>query len=139
MPHWLKYTLLGLLLLLIGSIPLAMQFQMGIIYGTVTDEVGPVPYASIEARRLGTGAIFHTESNITGNFRLDGLRVGRYSLFVHAVGHDAISLEEVVVEGGPGTRVDVHLNTTGFLPTSVGRISRLKQALGKAFGKEGLV
>jgi len=135
MRHWLKYALLGLLLLLIGSLPLAMQFQMGIIYGTVTDEAGPVPYASIEARRLGTGAIFHTESNVTGNFRLDGLRVGRYSLFVHAVAHDAITIEEVVIEGGPGTRVDVHLTTAGVVPTSVGRLSHFG-AFGKIRGKE---
>jgi hypothetical protein len=136
MRQWLKYVLFGLLLLLIGSIPLAMQFQMGFIRGTVTDEMGPVPYASIEVRRLGAGAIFHTDSNMTGNFRLDGLRVGRYSLFAHAVAHDSVSIDEVIVEGGPGTRVDVHLNFAGVIPTSVGRLSGLKKAFGKVFGRE---
>ena len=69
---------------------------------------------------MKSGAIFHTESSVNGTFRLDGLRIGRYSLSIHAIAHDALTIEEVIVEHGPATRVDVHLILTGTFPLSVG-------------------
>ena len=118
MPHWLKLLLLGLLLLLIGSIPLAMQFESGSIHGTITDDVGPLPNASIEARHLINGVTSRAESGLTGKYTLDHLRIGRYSLWVHAPGHDATWIPEVIVQQGVGTRVDIHLARTHTIPTT---------------------
>ena len=66
MPRWLKYLLLGFILLLIGSIPLAMQFDMGSIQGVVTNEVGPVVRASVEVRGAMGGSVRRAESDVAG-------------------------------------------------------------------------
>jgi len=51
MPHWGKIAILVAGVLLLASVPLAMQREPGSIQGIITDQNGPVPNASIEARR----------------------------------------------------------------------------------------
>jgi hypothetical protein len=118
MPRWLKYVVLISILLLIGSIPLAMQIESGSIEGTITDGKVPLANATVEARNVMTGMVIHTESDIKGNYRIEGLRAGRYSLWVQAPGHDSMWIREVVVERGHTTRRDVDLVTTH--PTTTG-------------------
>jgi hypothetical protein len=112
MPRWLKYVLLISILLLIGSIPLAMQLESGSIEGTITDDHIPLARATVEARNVMTGMKIHSESDIKGNYRIEGLRAGRYSLWVQAPGHDSTWIPEVFVERGETTRRDVNLVTT---------------------------
>ncbi len=125
MPAWIKYALMALvLLLLLGAYPLAMQFETGSIQGVITNDFGPVAKASVEAHSVLTGAIMsgasaRTASDAAGIYRLDNLRVGRYSLWVEAAGHEATWVPVVSVERGKTTRQDVHLTRIPTIPTGL--------------------
>ena len=125
MPGWIKYVLIALaLLLLIGAYPLAMEFETGSIQGVIVNDLGPVAKASVEAHSVLTGAIMSgasagTESDATGAYRLNNLRVGRYSLWVEAAGHEAAWVPVVTVERGKTARQDVHLTRLPTIPTGL--------------------
>jgi hypothetical protein len=120
MPSTLKYLLLIALVLLLASIPLAMQRDTGAINGLVTDEHGPLAKASMEARNVMSGTVFRTASNAAGHYELAGLPQGRYSLWIKAAGHDSEWIREIVVEHGRTTRRDVRLGKSRPLPLPSG-------------------
>ena len=113
MPRGFKYVLLALVLMLIGSVPLAMQFDTGSISGTVIDEAGPVENASVEARNIISGVQAHTTSDPSGRYLLGGLRQGRYSMWVRAPRHDSVWVAKVIVVSGQTTTCDVQLRLLG--------------------------
>ena len=115
MTRGVKYGLAILILLLLASIPLAMQFETGSIEGVVMNELGPITKASVEARNVMSGAVFRTESDAVGHYKLENLRAGRYSLWVRALGHYSTWIRQVFVERGRTTHSDIHL---GKSPTS---------------------
>jgi hypothetical protein len=121
MPRWLKYVLLFLTLMLIGSIPLAMQIESGSIEGVITDNQAPLAQAAVEVRNVMTGAVNRVESDAGGKYKVEGLPAGRYSLWVQAAGHEAIWIREVIVERGRATRKDVDLASTRQTTTGVSR------------------
>ena len=112
MTQGLKYGLVILILLLLASIPLAMQFEMGSIDGIVLNELGPVAKASVEARAVTSGAALRTESDAVGHYKVENLRAGRYSLWVGTLGHDPIWIREVTVERGKTAHSDLHLGAS---------------------------
>lgn len=79
-----KYALLIILLLVLVSIPLAVQRGAGAIEGLITNEIGPVAKASVEARNVMSGAFFVVKSDAAGHYLLDHLPQGRYTLWVCA-------------------------------------------------------
>lgn len=109
MPKVLKYGFLLLLLLLIVSVPLAMQFESGAIEGTVTNDKGPVAAASVEVRNVINGAAYRAESDSNGYYRIGHLKAGRYSLRVEAPGHDSTWIPELIVERNQTTHTDLQL------------------------------
>ena len=115
MTRGLKYGLAILILLLLASIPLAMQLEAGSIEGLITNELGPITKASVEARNVMSGAVFSTESDAVGHYKLENVRSGRYSLWVQAFGHNSIWIRQVFVERGRTTHSDVQL---GKSPTT---------------------
>jgi len=118
MPRWTKLLLLVLGLLLVATLPLARQFDTGSIEGVITDDRGPLPYASIEARNLMFGDITRGESEIDGRYRIEDLRPGRYSLSVTAAGHEQAWVPRIVVERGGVSQRDVRLGRSETIPTS---------------------
>lgn len=106
----LKYGLLILMLLLLGSLPLAMQLQTGSIEGVVRNDYDPVGKVLVEARNLASGAIFRTESDPAGHYKLDKLRPGRYSLSVEAPGRDSTWVRQVILERGDALRSDMQVD-----------------------------
>jgi hypothetical protein len=118
MPRWSKYILLMLVLLLIGSIPMAMQYETGSIQGVITDNMVPVARATVEACDIMTGAVARTETNTIGNYRFEGLRPGRYSLWVYTLGPGSMWVREVIVERDHITRKDIDLAQARLIPTS---------------------
>lgn len=119
MSKWTKFALLGALLLIIAAIPLAkMPSDNGSIEGYITDEMGPVPGALVEAHQQATEVFVHAESDAMGLFRVENLRPGRYSLWVQSSAHDSVWIAQVPVEGGRAARQDVFLRRTRWvLPT----------------------
>jgi Carboxypeptidase regulatory-like domain len=112
MPQWLKFVILALVLFLLTSIPLAMQFENGSIEGFITDQSGPVAGASVEGRNRIHGDILRTTSDATGHYKLWKVGAGAYSLWVQAEGHDSVWIERVTVEHGQAVREDVGLCRT---------------------------
>jgi len=121
MPHWLKYALLMFLLLLVGSIPLAMQFETGSINGLVVDDRGPIEGASIEAHDSVTGSVSRTESDRLGRYEISRLRPGQYSMWVEADLHDSIWIPQIMVVHGEPTERDFKM-TRNRIETTTGRL-----------------
>jgi hypothetical protein len=115
----LKYALLIAFVLLLASIPLAMQRDTGGIDGLIADEHGPIAKASVEARNTMSGVVFRAQSDAAGHYKVS-LPQGRYSLWVKAPEHDSQWIREVVVEQGRTTRRDVRLGKSGVLPLPSG-------------------
>jgi hypothetical protein len=113
MPTWLKVLIVALLLLLAGTLPLAMQRDTGSLEGTIADEIGPVAGAKVEVWHMATGEAAQTNSDNSGSYRLDGLHRGSYSLWITAARHESVNIPKVFVETGTVTRKDIHMNTTG--------------------------
>jgi len=111
MTNVMKYGLLILLLLLLASIPLAMQLDRGSIDGVIMDEASSVSNASVEARNVLSGAEFHAESDAVGHYKLENLPSGPYSLWVQATGHDSLWVPPIHVERGQAVHQDLHLGT----------------------------
>jgi len=110
MPHWLKYSILALIFLLLASWPLARQFDTGTIEGSITNGTGPVAGASVEARHGIHGDMFRSVSDQSGFYRLEGLRPGRYNLWITAEGYCSLRIERIPVDRGEVVRRDVRLN-----------------------------
>jgi Carboxypeptidase regulatory-like domain len=117
MSSTLKYLLLFALILLLASIPLAMQRDTGGINGVITDDHGPLAKASVEARNVMSGIVFRGQSDAAGRYKLANLPQGRYSLWIKAPEHDSEWIREVVVEHGRTTHRDVRLGKSDALPS----------------------
>jgi Carboxypeptidase regulatory-like domain len=105
-----KYFLLVILILLLGSIPLAMQRDAGAIEGVVIDDhSAAIAGATVEARNTMSGVVFPAIADASGNYKINGLPQGRYSLWVKAAGHDSVWLREVIVDRGQTVRRDIRL------------------------------
>lgn len=115
----LKYALLIALVLLLATLPLAMQRDTGGIAGLITNERGPIAKAPVEARNVMSGAVFRAQSDAAGHYELVNLPRGRYSLWVKAPEHDSQWIRELIVEQGRTTHRDIRLETSqsGPLPT----------------------
>ena len=109
MSHVIKWSLLIVLLLLLASIPLAMQRDNGSIDGVITDEAGSIANASVEARDVLSGSVFHAESNSAGYYKVENLPAGRYALLVEAAGHDSFWVPPIPVERGANAHQDLRL------------------------------
>ena len=104
----LRYGLLILMLLLLASIPLAMQFQAGSIEGVIMNDYDPIAKVSVEARNVNNGSAFRAESDAAGHFKLKRLPPGRYSLLVGVPGHDSMWIRQVIMERGQTIESDIH-------------------------------
>lgn len=108
-----KLALLAFLVFLMAAIPLAMMPpNTGAMEGVVSDELGPVPGAAIEAHQQVTSVFEHADADANGYYRLDMLRAGHYSLWVESPGHDSIYIAQVSVERGRVARQDILMRRT---------------------------
>ena len=86
------------------------QTDRGIITGTITDPAGAVvPNAPIEAKNLGTGAVYPAASSGTGNYTIPQLPVGTYEVSVTVPGFKKYVRTGIGVEVAGTDRVDVTL------------------------------
>src|SRR2546425_11835191 len=74
---------LVLCICLVMALTAFAQTDRGTITGTVADATGAViPGATVEARNVGTGAVYRAGSSETGNFTLAQLPAGTYEVSV---------------------------------------------------------
>jgi outer membrane receptor protein involved in Fe transport len=110
--------LVGLLLLLFGTVLWAQQTTADVL-GTVTDPSSAVlPGVKITVHNLDTAADYTATSDSGGNYRVTLLPVGRYSITALASGFKTWTVPEVTLAIGDRLRQDIHLEV-GALEQSV--------------------
>src|ERR1041385_3510787 len=110
----IPFAVIALLL----SIPLAVSAQVttATMVGTVTDPGGAkVPAAEVTARNVDTGLSRTVKTNDDGDYRIEFLPIGKYSVEVTVTGFKKALLNDVVLQVNETSRVDVAL--------SVGQVS----------------
>ncbi len=111
------FVVLSLLLGL--TIPVLAQLDRGSITGTVADTAANrIPSVDIVATNIGTGVHYSTISNETGNYNLQNLPLGTYSVVYRKDGFAKYKREGVVITVGEVARLDVVLQV-GAVATEV--------------------
>src|SRR5215471_8557014 len=117
----MKVRLFSWIICLIVVIPSALYAQVttATIVGTVTDPSGAaVPHAQVTATNTGTTQARSAETNDQGEYRIEFLPVGEYSIEVNAPGFRKVVHKNVVLQVDQSARVDVPL-TVGQTSESV--------------------
>ncbi|HET7705906.1 MAG TPA: TonB-dependent receptor [Thermoanaerobaculia bacterium] len=105
-----NYVRFALLLLLIGTLPLAAQEQTGSIEGTVKDATGAVlPGVTVEATSSGSGTVV-TTSDSNGQYRFPRLPSGRYQVKASLMGYNAAAAGGIELTLGKVATVNLTLN-----------------------------
>src|SRR3984957_14375215 len=87
-----------MVLALWAAIPLRAQVISGDLVGTVLDKTGAtVPNASVEATMVNTGVKYQTKANETGEYRLNNLPIGVYSISASAAGFASPTVQGVTL------------------------------------------
>src|SRR5262249_52877651 len=112
-------------LLLTGLIgPAASVFAQGAgnstITGTVIDNNGVVPGATVTLTEVATNVVRTTPSNETGIFRFVALHPGQYSLKVELKGFRTVTVDNFIVDAGA-------LRDLGKLSLAVGNFTEAVQ------------
>src|SRR5450432_825949 len=77
------------------------------LYGTVTDRSGAVvPTAQVTAKNLGTNLTRSVQTNSEGQFRLEFLPIGNYSVEVTATGFKKFVQKGITLDVNVNARVD---------------------------------
>jgi hypothetical protein len=90
--------------------------QIGTVQGTVREDSTLIPLPSVEV-----GIEAAQRSSVTdgrGNFVLQGVPAGRWTVVTSAIGYDADSIE-VVVEDGRATALDIRLRPSAVLLSGI--------------------
>src|SRR5689334_24112976 len=107
----IKFSLAGLLLLALCAIAFAQSTTTGAIGGVVTNpnkEV--VPGASVTVKNTQTNKEDSATTDDSGRFKVANLQPGRYAVTVNSSGFSQITQENVVVEVGRETNLEVSLS-----------------------------
>ena len=107
----IKFSLAGLLVLAFCAISFAQSTTTGAIGGVVTNpnkEV--VPGAAVSVKNLGTNKEETATTDDTGRFKVANLQPGRYSVTVNSSGFSPMTNENVIVEIGRETPLEISLS-----------------------------
>ena len=103
-------AVLALFFLITGSIALMGQQTTGSIVGTVTDSQGAVVNtAAVRATNVDTGFSRSASANGYGEYRIDYLPVGKYTVEVTAPGFERFVQKNVVLDVGQTLAVNIAL------------------------------
>ena len=98
------------LLMTISPLKLLAQSTTASVFGTVTDVSGAViPHATVAVRSLERGTTRTVQAGDAGNYVVDLLPVGSYSIEVSAPGFKQFRREGVTLDAEQNVRVDVQL------------------------------
>lgn len=106
---WRWFLLIAVALL---SLPLVSfgQVDEGAITGTVTDPKGAViPHASVKLTDVDTNFVLTTESNGSGNYVFEPVKIGRYSVSVGAPGFSTTTKSGLELHVGDRLNADIRL------------------------------
>ena len=104
---------LGAVLVLVlglASAGLAQQMDTALILGTVSDTTGAViPGVSVTFNHVETGTTYTSESNESGSYRSNPLRIGTYLVIVESDGFKTYSGSGINLSIGDVRQLDVSL------------------------------
>ncbi|MCU1335740.1 MAG: hypothetical protein JWO19_1321 [Bryobacterales bacterium] len=96
--------------LLAAAIAAFAQSDRGTITGTIADPAGAVvANAPIEARNVGTGAVYPVASSATGNYTIAQLPSGNYEINVIVPGFKKYTRQGLTVQAAQTIRIDITL------------------------------
>ncbi|PYT22960.1 MAG: hypothetical protein DMG58_29025, partial [Acidobacteria bacterium] len=102
--------LTGLMLLLLGAMPLTAQINRGVIEGLVTDPQGAVMAGvQIEVIAVDTNITSRVTSNDAGSYRVVDLVPGKYRARFSFSGFSTLDLTDIDVPAGKVTRLDTQM------------------------------
>jgi hypothetical protein len=106
----MRLTLPVVCCLLSAACPIFAQSDRGTITGTIGDPAGAVvANAPIQARNVGTGALYQATSTTTGNYTLAELPSGEYELAVSVAGFKKSIRQGLTVQAAQTMRIDMTL------------------------------
>jgi hypothetical protein len=108
----MRFSLLLILLAALGSAQflLAQGTDLGTITGLVTDSTGAVvPSAKVVILDLATNTPRETKTNAQGEYRVFGLRVGKYQVSVSVAGMRTTQITGIEINGSDVVRADAAL------------------------------
>ncbi len=98
-------------LLVLAPIVLNAQITTTTLFGTVTDKTGAmVAGADVTATNTGTNFVRSTKANEQGEFRIEFLPIGNYSVAINVAGFKKFLQKGVTLEVGQAVRVDASLD-----------------------------
>ncbi len=113
-------SLAALALVLVWCIPSVGQVIKGSMSGSVTDPSGAVVSgAKVRARNVETGAAIETTTDSSGNFRLNLLSTGTYTVEITASGFKTAAQSSVVVAAGSDSSLGTVRMVVGEASTTV--------------------
>lgn len=97
--------------LLLGELCWAQSTNQGAIVGTITDTDGRVvPGVKITVTKVDTGATRNTATTERGDYRIDFLPPGNYTLTAEHTGFKKADVTDITVQVGQVKRIDVTLS-----------------------------
>jgi len=113
-------SLAALALVLVWCIPSVGQVIKGSMSGSVTDPSGAVVSgAKVRAKNVETGAAIESTTDSSGNFRLNLLSTGTYTVEITASGFKTAAQSSVVVAAGSDSSLGTVRMVVGEASTTV--------------------
>jgi hypothetical protein len=111
MSKTVKFLFVSLLVFALSAVAFAQSTTTGSIGGVVSNPAKEVvPGATITVKNIGTNREDTATTDDTGRFKVPNLQPGNYSVTVNSSGFSASTMENVVVEVGRETTLEVALS-----------------------------
>src|SRR5215469_14621927 len=111
---WIRRTALalmtGVVVILLGTMPLHAQVDTGTILGTVTDASGAaIRGANVTLTNEGTNAALSTTTGSDGGYKFTPLTIGSYKVSANYQGFQTMAQKDIKVDVGANVVVDFAL------------------------------
>src|SRR3954471_21558702 len=97
----LKKLALALSMLILGSVSMFGQANSSSLLGTVVDPAGAVvPKVAVVVTNTGTAAVNTATTDNSGNFRVNNILAGTYSVKIESKGFKALTISDIALTSG---------------------------------------
>jgi len=106
----MKSKLIQVVVMLCAAMPAAAQLTTTTLFGTVSDSTGALVFAAeVTATNIGTNLTRTVATNVEGQYRVDFLPIGNYTVEIVAAGFKKFQQAGVILELSQSARVDAKL------------------------------
>ena len=99
--------------------PVHAQETSSSVRGTVTNDTGPVAGAEVTVVHEPSGTTLNTNTDASGNFSANGLRIGGpFTVTVNADGYESSTIDNLFLQAGQPTRLPIQLQTQNQIVVS---------------------